>query len=84
MANRHYKKWMLQMPVGFILVACGILLIVYAGNKRAAEDWLNWGVVAAIIVTVGLGILGSSFVHKVKSDLIRKGRKHLEQEEDQA
>ena len=71
------------MPVGFILVAFGVLIIVYAGNKRASEEWMNWGAVAAVVVTVGLGILGSAFIHKVKSDLIRKGRRHHEPDEEQ-
>jgi uncharacterized membrane protein HdeD (DUF308 family) len=60
------------MPLGFILINAGILLIMYSANKRASDEWLMWGIVSAAIVTSGLGILGNAYVHKVKSDLIRK------------
>ena len=46
----------------------------YSANKRASDEWLIWGIVAAAIITSGLGLLGNAYVHKVKSDLIRKQR----------
>jgi hypothetical protein len=72
MPNKHYQKWFLQMPMGFILIDLGILLIMYSANKRASDEWLLWGIVSAAIITSGLGVLGNAYVHKVKSDLMRK------------
>jgi len=74
MPNKHYQKWLIQMPLGFLLVGAGIIVIMYAANKRASEEWLMWGIVAVCIVTAGLGILGNAYVHKVKSDLMRRQR----------
>jgi hypothetical protein len=74
MPNKHYHKWLLQMPVGFLLVGAGIIVIMYSANKRASDEWLIWGLISATIITAGLGILGNAYIHKVKSDLIRKQR----------
>jgi uncharacterized membrane protein HdeD (DUF308 family) len=74
MPNKHYQKWLLQMPFGFLLVGAGIIVIMYSANKRASEEWLIWGIISATIITAGLGILGNAYIHKVKSDLIRKQR----------
>ena len=60
------------MPIGFLMINAGILVIMYSANKRASDEWLLWGIVSAAIITSGLGILGNAYIHKVKSDLIRK------------
>jgi hypothetical protein len=72
MANRHYQKWMMQMPFGFLLTAVGIMIILYAANKRTDDEWLIWGIAAATVINSGLALLGNAYIHKVKSDLIRK------------
>jgi len=74
MSNKHYQKWLLQMPVGFLLVGAGVIVIMYSANKRASDEWLIWGLISATIMTTGLGILGNAYIHKVKSDLIKKQR----------
>ncbi len=84
MANKHYKRWLLQMPAGFVLIAAGILVITYSMANRAQDDWLIWGMAAAVIFNLGLSLLGNAYVHKVKSDLIRKERnKHLPADEEE-
>jgi hypothetical protein len=74
MVNKHYEKWLLQMPAGFLLVSVGILVIMYSANKRASDEWLVWGIISVTILNAGLALLGNAYVHKVKSDLIRKQR----------
>ena len=60
------------MPMGFILIDAGILLIMYSANKRASDEWLMWGIISSTIITSGLAVLGNAYIHKVKSDLMRK------------
>jgi uncharacterized membrane protein HdeD (DUF308 family) len=74
MPNKHYQKWLLQMPIGFLLVSAGVLVIMYAANKRASDEWLIWGIISVSILNTGLGILGNAYIHKVKSDLMRRQR----------
>jgi hypothetical protein len=74
MANKHYQKWVIQMPAGFLLTTGGIVIIMYAANKRASEEWLIWAIIAVTIINAGLAILGNAYVHKVKSDFMRRSR----------
>jgi hypothetical protein len=74
MPNKHYQKWLLQMPIGFLLISAGVLVLMYAANKRASDEWLIWGIVSLTILNAGLGILGNALIHKVKSDLMRRQR----------
>ena len=74
MYNKHYRKWVIQMPIGFLLTGAGILLIMYTANKHAQEEWLLWGIVSLTIINSGLALLGNAYTHKVKSDLMRKQR----------
>ena len=67
------------MPMGFLLIDAGILLIMYSANKRASDEWLIWGIVSAAVITSGLGVLGNAYIHKVKSDLIRKQKTREQQ-----
>jgi uncharacterized membrane protein HdeD (DUF308 family) len=74
MSNKHYQKWIIQMPLGFFLVGAGIIVIMYSANKRANEEWLIWGIVSVTVINSGLAILGNALVHKIKSDLIKKSK----------
>ena len=77
MANRHYHRWAMQMPLGFLLIAGGVLLLMYGSTKIAANDWLIWGIACAVVLIIGLALLGSALIHKVKSDLIRRERRKV-------
>ena len=65
------------MPLGFLLIAGGVLLLMYGSNKIATDDWLIWGIACAIVFIIGLALLGSALIHKVKSDLIRRERRKV-------
>lgn len=62
------------MPLGFLIISIGILVIMYTANKKAEDEWLMWGIVSLTIINAGLALLGNAIVHKVKSDLIQKNR----------
>jgi len=85
MANRHLKRWWLQMPIGFLFVSAGILTIDYSLDRRPNDEWPVWVVISIVLFNLGIGFLGSAFIHKVKSDLIRKERTRSKQsEQDEA
>ena len=73
MSNPHQEKFVTKMLLGFAFTTAGILLIFYImfeGNRK--EDWYLWGIVASVLINTGLFLLVSAFVHKVKSDLIKR------------
>ena len=54
-------------------VIAGVFAIVFACFERTKyEDWYAWGILASILVCAGLYFIMSGFVHKVKSDLIKR------------
>lgn len=73
MSDLHKEKYLTKMLMGFVFITIGILIILYASFERAAfDDWYMWGIVASIAVNLGLYMLLQAFVHKVKSDLIKR------------
>jgi len=86
MANKHFKRWLLKMPLGFLLIAAGIAAIIYPVYNRPRQEWMMWGAASIVIFIIGLLFLGSAYIHKVKSDLIKRGRpryKITEEEEEE-
>ena len=73
MNNRHYEKYFLRLIGGIILITAGIFTIAFILTSHVEkEDWYFWAIGIAVIMNFGLVSLGNAFVHKVKSDLIRK------------
>lgn len=73
--NRHRQKYILRLLTGLGLVSGGVLVILYATRLDKGDgrtEWMIWAAAALSLINSGLFILGSAFVHKVKSDLIRK------------
>jgi cytochrome c biogenesis protein CcdA len=75
MTNKHRQKYILRLLVGLGLVSGGILVLIYTSfldSKQRQQEWFIWAAAAILLINGGLVFLGSSVVHKVKSDLIRK------------
>ena len=80
MSNDHQEKYVTKLLFGFTFITAGILLILYAAFERTRqEDWYFWGIVASVLINGGLYFLLTAFVHKVKSDLIRKQKSREQQ-----
>jgi uncharacterized membrane protein HdeD (DUF308 family) len=73
MSNPHREKYISKLLIGIGLVTAGIFVILYASFEKGQKtDWYFWGIIAAVAVNSGILLMGSAFVHKVKSDLIRR------------
>jgi hypothetical protein len=80
MSNSHQEKYITKLLFGFAFVIGSIMVILYAAFERTKEDdWYSWGIVASVLIITGLFFLLNAFVHKVKSDLIRKQRSKEQQ-----
>jgi hypothetical protein len=80
MSNSHSEKFLSKLLIGFVFITAAILSILYASfEKSATDDWYLWGIVASLAFNLGLYFLLEAFVHKVKSDLIKR-QKHRDQQ----
>jgi ABC-type nickel/cobalt efflux system permease component RcnA len=65
-----------KLLFGFGLVTAAIFLIFYSTfTKVQAEDWYFWGIAAAILFNIGLYLLITAAVHKMKNDMVRRQKK---------
>ena len=61
------------MFIGLLFTTAGIGSIIYATfTKNNQHDWIFWAIIPVITINTGLLFMGSSLVHKVKADLIRR------------
>lgn len=73
MTNKHEKKFLINMLIGFLLTTVGISCIIYASfTDERHRDWTFWALISVVTINAGLLFLGSSLIHKVKADLIRR------------
>jgi len=72
MSNKHKKKFIINMLIGFLFTTCGISFIIY--STFADEYWFFRAAIPVIAINTGLLFLGSALIHKVKADLIRRQR----------
>ena len=74
------------MPLGFLFIGEGIAAIIYPVYNLPREEWMIWGAASIVTFIIGLIFLGNAYVHKVKSDLIKRGRpmyKVVEEKEEE-
>ncbi len=80
MSNNHQEKYITKLLIGIAFVTAGIFVILYASfNNASKTDWYFWGIIAAVTINTGLLLMGSAFVHKIKSDLIRRQKQREQQ-----
>jgi uncharacterized membrane protein HdeD (DUF308 family) len=73
MANKHEKKFFINMLIGLLFTSAGIASIVYSAmTKENRNDWIFWAAIPIVAINAGLLFISSSVVHKVKADFIRR------------
>lgn len=62
------------MFIGLVFTTAGIASIIYSTftKNSVQHDWIFWAIIPIITINTGLLFMGSSIVHKVKADLIRR------------
>jgi uncharacterized membrane protein len=69
----HADKFLTKLLLGFAAVIASIFVIVFACFERVKyDDWYGWGLVASALMCIGLYLLLSAFVHKIKADFLRR------------
>jgi uncharacterized membrane protein HdeD (DUF308 family) len=80
MSNTHSEKYITKLLLGLASITAGIFVIMYANfNRQSKDDWYFWAIIAAVAINFGLVLVCNAFVHKIKSDLIRRGKQREQQ-----
>ena len=71
--SSHADKYLSKLLFGFGAVIASIFIIIYAAFERTKTgDWYFWGLVASVLMCIGLYLMLGAFVHKVKADFSRR------------
>ena len=78
MHYKHRRGFLLNLITGLALLTASIGSIMYATlEERHEHHWITWTVISSVIFIAGTLITGNAFVHKVKSDLLRRETQKL-------
>ena len=72
MGNHHLERWIYKTVIGFLLVAGGIFYMYYSLSHFMRKDWILYGLICSMGIGIGVYLLSSGAVNKVKSDIIKK------------
>ena len=71
-SEKHRKNWLIQAPVGLVLVGFGLCLVVESAFLKseavATWKWVLAGTFSLVVFNSGLCIFGNSILEKVRSE----------------
>lgn len=77
--SAHKRKWLVQAPLGLVLIGFGLCLVIEAAFYKhagaAVVNWVGYGTLALIIFNSGISVFGNAVVHKVHYDRTKKTEK---------
>jgi len=79
--SSHSDKYLTKLLFGFAAVSASVFLIVFACFERTKkDDWYGWGLGASVLLCLGIYLMLSAFVHKIKADFSRRQRTNSQQQ----
>jgi divalent metal cation (Fe/Co/Zn/Cd) transporter len=72
MGNYHLERWIYKTVIGFLLVAAGVFFMYYSLSHFMRDDWILYSLICSLAVAIGVYLLSSGAINKVKSDMIKK------------
>lgn len=61
-------RWLIQAPLGLILVGAGLSMAIDAGAVKASgSPWFWYGTAALVVFNSGLCVFGDAIIHKIRS-----------------
>ena len=72
MSNYHFERWLYKTVFGFLLVAGGIFFMYYSLSHFIRANWILHSIICSLGIGVGVFLLSSGAINKVKSDMIKK------------
>jgi membrane protein DedA with SNARE-associated domain len=72
MSNYHFERWLYKTVLGFLLVAGGIFFMYYSLSHFIRANWILHSIICSVGISIGVLLLSSGAINKVKSDMIKK------------
>ena len=64
------KTWLLQAPLGLVLVGAGLSMAIDAGTSKAdGQPWFWYGSFTLIVFNAGLCVFGGAVIKRVKDEM---------------
>ena len=80
MSTGHGEKYITKLLVGFGFITVAVFLFYFVCFNRPMKDVLYfWGIATAVLFNLGLFMLVSAAVHKMKNDMIRRQKTREQQ-----
>jgi len=77
--NKHYRNWMIQAPLGLVILGFGVCLIAESAMLKASgASWMQWvpaGTISLCVFNSGLCIFGNSILERVRYERENEGKK---------
>lgn len=69
-AKKHYNRWLVQAPLGLVLIGFGVSLVAEAAMVKYdganTWSWVSYGTIALVVLNSGLCVFGDSILHRVR------------------
>ncbi len=78
MSNKHYKRWLIQAPVGLATIGFGACLIAEAAIEKYSHpdewSWVIYGTIALVVFNAGMSIFGDAILHRSRYERERENK----------
>lgn len=68
--QQYYRRWLLQAPIGLVLIGFGACLIAEAAMDKydgaPVWQWVAYGTLALVVFNSGLSIFGDSILQRAR------------------
>lgn len=83
--SSHEDKYLSKLLFGFGAIIGAVMLIFFVCFERMKYDeWYWWGMLIAVLFCLGIFLIASACIHKMKSDMIRKQKiRHMQRSPDE-
>lgn len=81
----HEDQFISKLLFGFGSIIASVMLTLFVCFERMKRDdeWYWWGMGIAALLCLGVYLVASALIHKMKSDLIRKQKiRHMQKSTD--
>ncbi|MEM6725155.1 MAG: hypothetical protein AAF598_14040 [Bacteroidota bacterium] len=68
--NPHFRKWLIQAPLGLVIIGLGACLIAEAAmikySGSTTLDWILAGTGALVVFNSGICVFGGAILHRFR------------------